>query len=93
MEYYVGLDVSLRSYAVPIVDAKGNVMLERELPCKISDIAEFLCQFQHPIERLGFKAGTMSQTSVRLQLASMSFSSAPPNSAQIEMLVLLCSCV
>ena len=61
MEYFAGLDVSLRSCAVCIVDAKGAVHLERELACEVSDIAECLSAFPHPIERVGFEAGTMSQ--------------------------------
>ena len=61
MEYFVGLDVSLRSCALCIVDTKGNVVLERELACEVDDFAECLSAFQYPIERVGFEAGTMSQ--------------------------------
>lgn len=61
MEYYVGLDVSLRSCALCVVDSKGTILFERELPCEVSDIAECLSLFAHPIERVGFEAGTMSQ--------------------------------
>ncbi|MGL5012573.1 MAG: IS110 family transposase, partial [Paracoccaceae bacterium] len=61
MEYFVGLDVSLRSCALCVVDGKGTVLLERDLPCDVCDIAECLAQFPHPIERIGFEAGTMSQ--------------------------------
>lgn len=61
MDYYAGLDVSLRSCALCIVDAKGTVLLERELPCEVSDIAVCLASFPHPIEQVGFEAGTMSQ--------------------------------
>ena len=61
MEYYVGLDVSLRSCALCVVDTKGKALLERELPCEVQDIAECLTDFKHPIERVGFEAGTMSQ--------------------------------
>ena len=61
MEYYAGLDVSLRSCAVCIVDGKGTVLFERELPCEVGDIAECLLEFPHPIERVGFEAGSMSQ--------------------------------
>ncbi|MFT6169868.1 MAG: hypothetical protein ACJAR9_001992 [Celeribacter sp.] len=61
MEYYVGLDVSLRSCALCIVDSKGTVLFERELPCEVSDIAECLDACPHPIERVGFNAGAMSQ--------------------------------
>lgn len=61
MEYFVGLDVSLRSCALCVVDCKGTVLLERELPCEVKAIAECLAGFPHPIERVGFEAGTMSQ--------------------------------
>ncbi|MDC0116002.1 hypothetical protein OAH97_00815, partial [Octadecabacter sp.] len=61
MDSYAGLDVSLRSCALCIVNAKGAVPLERKLPCEISDIAACLADFPHPIKRLGFEAGTMSQ--------------------------------
>ena len=61
MEYFAGIDVSLRSCAICIVDGKGKVLLERELPCEVSDIAEYLGTFPHPIDRIGFEAGTMSQ--------------------------------
>jgi len=37
MEYYAGIDVSLRSCALCIVDGKGTVLLEREmLTCALS---------------------------------------------------------
>jgi transposase len=61
MEYYVGLDVSLRSCALCIVDGKGKVHLERELSCEVRDIVECLGAFEHPIERVGFEAGSLSQ--------------------------------
>ena len=61
MEYFAGIDVSLRSCALCIVDGRGTVLLEPELPCEVSDIAECLGTFPHPIERIGFEAGTMSQ--------------------------------
>jgi transposase len=61
MDYFVGLDVSLRSCALCIVNSKGTMLLERELPCEVSDIAECLASFPHPIERIGFEAGIMSQ--------------------------------
>jgi transposase len=61
MDYYAGLDVSLRSCALCIVDNKGTVILERELFCEVDDIATCLTRFPHPIKRVGFEAGTMSQ--------------------------------
>ena len=62
MEYFAGLDVSLRSCAICVVDAKGKVMLERELTCEVGGIADCLNSFGHPTERIGFEAGTLSQS-------------------------------
>ena len=54
MEYYAGLDVSLRSCALCIVDTKGKVAFERELACDVPEISDCLRDFPHPIERVGF---------------------------------------
>jgi len=61
MEYFAGLDVSLRSCALCVVDSKGAVLLERELACEVNEIAACLRSFGFSIERIGFEAGTMSQ--------------------------------
>ncbi len=61
MDYFAGLDVSLRSCALCIVNSKGTVVFERELLCDVDDIAHCLINFSHPIVRVGFEAGTMSQ--------------------------------
>lgn len=47
MEYYVGLDISLRSCALCIVDSKGIVHFERELPCDVEDISACLKLFEY----------------------------------------------
>jgi hypothetical protein len=60
MDYYAGLDVSLRSCALCIVDDKGIARLERELPCKIEAIAEAFTRIPNPVVRIGFEVGTMS---------------------------------
>ena len=61
MEYFAGLDVSLRSCAVCVVDGKGTVLHEQELPCEIEEISGYLTALRFPIERVGFEAGTMCQ--------------------------------
>ncbi len=42
MDYYVGLDVSLRSVAVCVIDANGKHVFERSLACEIDDIVACL---------------------------------------------------
>lgn len=42
MEYFAGLDVSLRSCALCIVDARGGVAFERELACDVVEIVHCL---------------------------------------------------
>lgn len=61
MEYYAGLDVSLRSCAICVVDGKGTVRHERELPCEIGEIAGYLNALPVSIQRSGFGSGTLSQ--------------------------------
>lgn len=61
MEYYAGLDVSLRSCAICVVDGKGTVLRESDLPCEIKEIAGYLTALAIPIERIGFESGTLSQ--------------------------------
>ncbi len=61
MEYFAGLDASLRSCAICVVNTKGKVMLKRELPCEVDDIADCLNSFGYPIKRVGFETGTQSQ--------------------------------
>lgn len=61
MSYFVGLDVALRSAAVCIIDAEGKIACERALTCDVEEIADYLRTFSHPITRIGFEAGTMSQ--------------------------------
>ena len=61
MNYFAGLDVSLRSCALCIVDNKGTVLFEREMPCEIDEITLCLTSFPHEVSRIGFEAGTLSQ--------------------------------
>jgi transposase len=61
MEYFVGLDVSLRSCAICVVDTKGNLVFERELACEVDSIVKCLSSLDFPIELVGFEAGTLSQ--------------------------------
>ena len=42
MDYYVGLDVSLRSVAVCVIDADGKHIFERSMACEVEDISACL---------------------------------------------------
>ncbi|UWQ78664.1 IS110 family transposase [Leisingera sp. S132] len=61
MKYCVGLDVSLRSVAVCVIDSEGGTVLERAVACEIDDITGCLLNFAAPDLRIGFEAGAMSQ--------------------------------
>ncbi len=61
MDYFAGLDVSLRSCALYNLDSGGAIILERELGCDVDEITNGLKEFAHPIVRISFEAGTMSQ--------------------------------
>ena len=45
MSYFVGLDVSLRTVALCIVDADGDIVLERPLDCEVEAIDGCLSKF------------------------------------------------
>ncbi len=61
MDYYVGLDVSLRSVAVCVIDADGKHVFERTVECEIDDIVRCLENFPPSGLRIGFESGAMSQ--------------------------------
>lgn len=50
MAYYAGLNVSLRSVAVCIVDETGKAVLERSVPFEIADTEAFLHGWPLPAE-------------------------------------------
>ncbi|KZK92982.1 hypothetical protein PsAD46_01323 [Pseudovibrio sp. Ad46] len=61
MEYYAGLDVSLRSVSICVIDGEGKIIFERLVACEVDFIASTLAQTSLLITRIGFEAGTMSQ--------------------------------
>ena len=61
MNVFVGLDVSLRSVALCVIDGDGTIIEERTLDCEVNAIADHLPLLNRSIERVGFEAGTMSQ--------------------------------
>jgi transposase len=61
MDYYVGLDVSLQSVAVCLINVEGKAVLERSVTCEIEDIAACVAGFASEDLHIGFEAGAMSQ--------------------------------
>ncbi len=60
MEYYVGLDVSLKQTAVCIVDQKGAVKHEAMIPSDPESIAEFVRPHAECVVRIGLESGPTS---------------------------------
>lgn len=61
MDYFVGLEVSLRSVAVCVLDANGKRIFERSVACEIEDIRACLHDVPQGPCRIGFESGAMSQ--------------------------------
>jgi len=61
MPDYVGLDVSLDQTSLCVLDAAGQIVRETKLDTDPDAIAEYLGQAALVIERVGLKAGPLSQ--------------------------------
>ena len=61
MTYYTGIDVSLRSVSICIVDDKGEVCLEAKVAAEIDVIVDRLRQFSSDVKSVGFEGGTLTQ--------------------------------
>lgn len=60
MEYFAGLDVSLRTVNVCIVNAAGDVLLEKKIEAEPAAIIALLKGFGQPLKRIGLEAGPTS---------------------------------
>lgn len=61
MNVFVGIDVSLRSVAICVLDGLGTILDELDLPCEVDAISDYLQGSGYAVERIGFEAGSMSQ--------------------------------
>jgi len=61
MAYYTGIDVSLRTVSICVVDDKGEVRHEAKVPAQIEDIVDCLRRFSPEVRSVGFEAGTLTQ--------------------------------
>ena len=61
MNVFIGLDVSLRSVAICVLSAEGELIEETNLDCEVKAISNHVRSKGYSVERIGFEAGTMSQ--------------------------------
>ncbi|HEY1246225.1 MAG TPA: IS110 family transposase, partial [Hyphomicrobiaceae bacterium] len=61
MALYVGLDVSLRTVSVCIVEAKGKVVWEGKVLCEGPALIAALAPYRKRIKFVGIEAGPLSE--------------------------------
>jgi len=61
MTYYAGLDVSLRSTNICVIDDQGEVVTECKTDAEVADIVAFLDALDIKIGQVGLEAGTLTQ--------------------------------
>jgi transposase len=61
MTYYAGLDVSLRSVSICIIDDTGKVQLEAKVAAEVDAIAHRLRNFSAEVSRVALEAGALTQ--------------------------------
>jgi hypothetical protein len=57
MDYFAGLDVSLETINVCIVNAAGEVLVEKKIAAEPAAIVHLLKSFGSPFKRIGLEAG------------------------------------
>ena len=58
---YVGLDVSLNSVAVCVIDREGQILKEASVESEASAISQCLQPWRDRIAKIGLEAGPMSE--------------------------------
>ena len=61
MTYFAGLDVSLRSTHICIIDEQGELVAEGKTDAEVIDIVAFLDELDVEITEVGLEAGTLTQ--------------------------------
>jgi transposase len=61
MTYYAGLDVSLRTVNICVINDQGEHIAESKLASDVQDIIAYLDELNIEIDRVGLEAGTLSQ--------------------------------
>ena len=60
MDYFAGLDVSLDTISICIVNADGDILLEKKVDAEPAAIVAVLKYFGRPVKRIGLEAGPTS---------------------------------
>lgn len=60
MDYFAGLDVSLETVSICIVNADGDILVEKKVAAEPAAIVAVLKTFGHPCKRIGLEAGPTS---------------------------------
>ena len=61
MKYFTGIDVSLRSVSICVVDEAGAVLYETKVAADVDVIVDCLRRSSPAIKQVGFEAGTLTQ--------------------------------
>ena len=61
MTYYAGLDVSLRTVNLCVIDDQGELVAETKLASDVQDIVAYLDELKLDIESISLEAGTLAQ--------------------------------
>ena len=61
MNYYAGLDVSLQTVNICIIDDQGEFIAESKLDPEVTDIVAYLDGLDLDISSIGFEAGSLTQ--------------------------------
>src|ERR1700693_191922 len=61
MTYFTGIDVSLRSVSICVIDESGAIKMESKVVAEVEAIVAALRNFSPEIRQVGFEAGTLTQ--------------------------------
>ena len=61
MEYYAGIDVSLKESSVCVVDLTGKVVREVKVTSEPEALVRYFDELGLPVSRIGLEAGPLSQ--------------------------------
>jgi transposase len=61
MKYFTGIDVSLRSVSICVIDEAGEICLEAKVAAEIDVIVATLRRFDIDLKQVGFEAGALTQ--------------------------------